>query len=163
MKLVLMIGAALVFAGLLIWISLTARKLADNMSLLRNKIDEQKSALTNLAILTQESERAEEILVKLKLLLPNTDQLLFVSSELETFAKTSALDQSFSFGAESPASESQPKAIGVNIVLSGGIRNFVEYLRKIENVPYVLNLTEIEISGQGVKYQINAAGKIYIQ
>lgn len=155
-----------VFATMLAWLLIFSSRRANRASSARQRINEQTRLVGRLADLKREYERAQEILPRLKLLLPDTEQLLEVSGEIEALAASHGLEApSFTFGSEFPPTATEPRAVSINISLNTSLNSFFEYLKLIEALPYTIKFTEIELlkRDRSEIHQINATGKIYIR
>lgn len=152
---------SLFLAGVLVWLLGFDNNLAKHIVELKTQLELQNQTIANLARLKQEQQRALALEKRLQFIVPDTNRLLTVSSELEDIADTFALDQNFAFGQESAATPQEPKAVGVNLSLGGALLSFLSYLKEMERLPYVLTFSQIEVNFTGVEYQINTAGKIY--
>jgi len=162
-KVGLPIGLAAALVAALLWLSLFNKSLVEQITTLKIKIDRHNREIANLSLLKQASQQAVELEPKLNALLPDTERLLSVSAELDNLAGAMQLSQKFTFGNELPATDAEPKAVGFNLFLSGDIIKMLEYLKRIEALPYVVKLGQIDINHIAGVYQMNASGKIYSQ
>jgi Tfp pilus assembly protein PilO len=159
----LLVILILLLTGFLIWLLFYNQRLASKILELKEEIGRLNYAIGSLVDLKRDSPKATELISKLSLILPDTEGLLEISSELEEISRSLGLNQNFAFGSTAPATEAEPKSVGFSLSLTGDPAKFVQYFKQIEDLPYILNFNQIDISlTQGI-YQFNSSGKIYSQ
>lgn len=152
-----------VLSAILGWLIFWSDKLALSVQDWRQKIVVQRQAIDQLSGLKRDKERADALLPRLKLMLPDTERVLDISGEIETLAKNQGLPiPSFSFGNTSQATAQEPASIGFSLGISGPLDGIAAYIKALEALPYTVNLTDMEFTRRDSHtYQLNAAGRIY--
>jgi len=147
------------------WLIFWSHKLALSAQDWRQKIAEQRQVIDQLSGLKRDKQRADELLPRLKLMLPDTERVLDISGEIETLAKNQGLPApSFSFGNTFPATAEEPAAIGFSLASEGPLDAILGYIKALEALPYTVNLSDMELTRRDSRaYRLNAAGKIYTQ
>lgn len=154
-------GLSLLLIAVLVWLLFLDTRLTKGILDLKSHLDLRNQEVASLSRLKQERQRAEVLEQKLERIVPDTERLLSVNSDLDAIAGETGMQQSFAFGQETPATAQEPKAVAVNLSLVGTLSQFLSHLGRLEALPYVLNLNQIEILFITPNYQINASGKIY--
>ncbi len=107
-------------------------------------------------------KRADALMLHMRNLLPNKDQLIDFPRELQRAAKNYAVDVGFSFGAESPASEKGPGIIKFTLTASGAYDNIVDFLKIIETHRYLISLDSVDVHRSSKEdYSLLTSGQIY--
>jgi len=122
------------------------------------------SSVSQLAGLKRDSVVADALLPRISQMLPNEDQLLFISNELTGLAVEKGLEAAFNFGNPLPSSSaSAPGAIAFTMSLEGTFRNFVDYLIALAKLPYVVQLSNFDIQQVANRYRFTLSGVIFTQ
>jgi hypothetical protein len=162
----LMIWVALVLAltGSLWWTGNLIEKSLKRVLATRQEIVVVQKTLETFADLKTQKLKAEAYKDKLNLLFPTRTQLLQVLAFLEDRAVFYRFQPFFSFGEETPLTPQEPAYIGFSLSLTGGLPEFVSYLAETEKAPTLISFSNLEILNKSkAAYQLNTAGKIYLQ
>lgn len=130
----------------------------------RNQIFTQSRQIENFTRLKSDYEKLESYFPKLKTVLPNREELIVLPSRFEREARVIGITQTFTFGEEVAAAPPEPQGILFSLNLTATGDDFLEYVNKINNLPYFLTLIQFEmISGQGHKNisSFSVRGKAY--
>jgi Tfp pilus assembly protein PilO len=151
-------GVALVFALSVYGVI----RIAKDISSIRKEIANLSLTVSQTAQLRAASQEVDAIFQELRRILPGTEELLFVSTELEKLAKNSGLEFGFQYG---EVNEGPPRAIFFTMSLDGPFDKIVEYLEAIRaNSPYIMEFSSVDIrSTEGGTHSAIIAGKLFIR
>lgn len=130
----------------------------------RGQIFMQLRQIENFTRLKSDYEKYQSYFPKLKNALPNREELIVLPSRLEMEARAAFVNQTFTFGQEQPATETEPQSILFSLNLTATDFQFLDYLTRINDLPYFLAFTQFDIiSSQGHKNVSNFSikGKVY--
>jgi hypothetical protein len=101
-------------------------------------------------------------LTALNKILPTSDELIFVSEELERYAKNFNLGFNFQYGS---LEEGPPKAKYFTLYLEGSLEDITKFLEGMnKNFPWIVEILNIDIRGLSSEgYSIVLSGKIFIR
>jgi Tfp pilus assembly protein PilO len=128
----------------------------------KQEMERLAAVVSQISMLRDSSSAAEAALTELRRILPGTDQLLFISTELETLARTSNLQFGFQYGA---VEEGPPRAILFTMSLEGPLPQVARYLEALTtDLPYIMQFGNLEITGTAEgTYRAIASGKMFIR
>lgn len=130
----------------------------------RSQIFIQSRQIENYTRLKSDYEKYQSYFPKLKSALPNREELIVLPSRFDSEAKAAAVNQTFTFGEETPAAETDPPAMAFSLNLTATDFQFLDYLERIINLPYFVTFNQFEmISSEGHKNisQFSIKGKVY--
>ena len=130
----------------------------------RSQIFTQSRQIENFTRLKSDYEKYQTYFPKLRSALPSREELIVLPSQFETEARAAGVNQTFTFGQEVAAAGTEPQGIlfSLNLTASGFL--FLDYLTRINNLPYFLTFTQFDIiSSQGHRNisQFSIKGKVY--
>jgi Tfp pilus assembly protein PilO len=122
----------------------------------------QAQSILVLSDLKKEAIQAQSDLALLQSALPTRDQLISLPRELEQLAKTHTVDLGFSFGSESPSTETQPGSIRFTMSLGGSLDDLLNFMRAFETNKYFINLSSVDLSRrEGTRFSLGTSGEIF--
>jgi Tfp pilus assembly protein PilO len=130
----------------------------------RSQIFTQSRQIENYTRLKSDYEKYQTYFPKLKSALPSREELIVLPSQFETEAGAAFVNQTFTFGEEVDGAEIEPKGILFSLNLTASGSQFLDYLGRINDLPYFLTFTQFDmISGQGHRNtsQFSIKGKVY--
>jgi Tfp pilus assembly protein PilO len=130
----------------------------------RGQIFTQSRQIENYTRLKSDYEKYQSYFPKLKSALPSREELIVLPSRFETEARAAAVSQTFIFGEEVAAVGTEPQGILFSLNLTATGFRFLDYLDRINNLPYFLTFTQFDmISSQGHRNtsQFSIKGKVY--
>jgi hypothetical protein len=137
-------------------------RVTDDIVVLRNEIAGLSLAIARMVELRAEAEDAETLLAELKRMVPDTEQLLFVSTHFETLALRFGLSFGFNYGG---VDEGPPRAILFTMSLTGELAQIMRYINAMRaDTPYIMEISNIDISvEEGGAYIAVIAGRLFIR
>ncbi len=158
--------AGLIMLGVLgmFYFSRDIKKSVIESILKRNQIFAQSRQIENFTRLKKDYEKYQNYFPKLETALPSHDELIILPSRLEMEARLLGISQAFAFGPETPAAETEPQGILFTLTLSATDDQFLEYLKRTNDMPYFLSFAQFEMSsgqGHGNVSQFLIKGKAY--
>ncbi len=134
-------------------------------SIERQRLDlfARSQVLDSLLSLKSDSEKARELLGPLQDSLPAKDELIGFSRELEGLANNNQLDFSLRFGAELPATPTEPGVNSFTITGGGSYENFIRFLRGVENSGYFVSFDFFDLTRSARGHEIVIRGKVFFQ
>lgn len=154
------IGFAIVFIfGITIH---SVRRAADDIALLRNEMEILSRAVAQTAELSADEREAEAILEKLAHILPGVEELLLVSTSLETLALRFNLGFGFQYG---EINEGPPRSIFFTMSLNGGFSQITEYVEALyEETVHIISISSLEIGvDDDGAHRAIISGKLFIR
>lgn len=149
---------ALALAALIYMTGNTVREIAA----LRSEIARLSLAIAQMAELSVVAQDAGVIMEELKHVLPDTEQLLFVSTRLEEQAVAADLGFGFQYGA---VDEGPPAAILFTMSLTGQFVQIIQYIEAMRvNLPYIVEISSIESRvAEGGAHSAIVSGRLFIR
>lgn len=128
----------------------------------KREIETLSLIASQVATLRETSRPADEALGKLREMLPDTEKLLFISSELESMATRFGLDFFFQYGS---VDEGPPRSILFTMSVSGTSAGLLAYLDALGKEPtYRIRVMNADFSrAEAGKYRGVMTGNIYIR
>lgn len=130
---------------------------------LRSEVAALSAMSSQLTALSQDSKKAESILPQLRRMLPDSDQLLFASSEFSELARRLGVEFGFQFGNIHGGDAYQN--ISFTMTLGGTFPQLTRYLEKLGELPYFIKISKIDLStGAGAEvFRATMSGIIFIK
>ena len=137
-------------------------RLSRDITEAKQEIETLSLAVSQVTLLRYTSSAADAAATALQRILPGTDQLLFISTELETLAVQSNLQFGFQYGA---VEEGQPRAILFTMSLEGPILGVARYLEALATEsPHIMQFANVDVMGApGGGHRAIVSGKIFIR
>ena len=154
------LGLIVLLGAVLIWIGNDISKKAGNINQLQNEISLKTKANESLAVLRQDSAKAQSYEAALNNTLPSRDQLLGLRRELENMASQSKIDFSINLGKEEPQG-AQGGAIGIGAVMAGGFEQVSNFLKTLENSRYLLKFDNFDLTREEGKFRMRLNGQVF--
>jgi len=117
---------------------------------LENKTVRQK----NLNTLNEKLKMIEPELQKFNQIFINKNRELEFITTLENIANKNQLSQKINFDPNNAVLEQDHQMITINLALTGNFNNLMNYLQDIEELPYYVNINQINIS---TGYNVNTS------
>jgi len=124
---------------------------------------ERIQSIESLTSLQANSKKSEELFNKLSESLPEKDQLIGFSKELEGYAKSNNLDFGFSFGNEVEGTDSAPGINSFVLTSKGTYSDFVKFLRQIEDSKYFVGFNSFDLNKNENDFNIIIRGEVFSQ
>lgn len=159
-------GAAAGAVILIIFLLLLGNDLSRRVSLIqteRQQLAARLQSIESLISLRSGSDRAAKQQAILEKALPNKDQLIGFSKELEQLAKSNQLGFGFSFESETAGTETAPGKNNFTMTLGGSYPNVIRFLKATENSKYYITLNLVEINLKEKEYQTVMKGQVFSQ
>ena len=102
----------------------------------------------------------------IKKTLPNEAELVEFIQTIEVIAKTHATNHQLKFSVKSPQGLTGEKFIPFIIELSTNIENTLEFLKKLEKLPYIVELTSLEtekFEGSNSILKVTITSRVYVR
>lgn len=127
----------------------------------RQEIETLSLVVAQAVELREASGVADAAFAELQKILPDTDRLLFVSTELEAHARAHGMLFGFHYGA---VHEGPPRAIFFTMSLEGSLYSLMGYLGALtRELPYIMHVLNIDVAmvtdGQ---FRAVISGKLFI-
>ncbi|MCL5017103.1 MAG: hypothetical protein M1155_00345 [Patescibacteria group bacterium] len=123
----------------------------------------KSSALSSLASLRGDFEKAKPYLTLLENILPPRDQLLIFSNELEGLAKQNNLGFGFTYGEEKQSSGNVPGSLAFKISLTGSYSGITNFLKSLETERYFIDIVNVDESRKGDDFSAIINGKVFVR
>jgi len=117
----------LALATLLLFLGFDISRRTDTIVRQRQDLASRSQALSSLALLRSEAERANKIKEAIQDFLPTGDQLIVFPKSLESSAKNNQLSFGFTFNSEIAGSVSEPAINNFTLVTHGLYGNFLNF------------------------------------
>ncbi len=128
----------------------------------KNEVALRAQTIELLTGANNDLKRADLLMLNMRNLLPNKDELIDFPRELQRSAKNFVVDVGFAFGAESPASDKGPGIIKFTLTASGAYDNIVDFVKTIEAHRYLISLDSVDIHRSAKdNYSLLTSGQIY--
>lgn len=145
-KVSIAIGITLILLGVNTWLMHDTTTRAESLTALQSEEKKRREIIESLARLKRESVEAQAYLPALRNLIPNEDQALTLQRDIRALAQKHALAFTFSFGAATPATETEPGSLGIQFTANGIFDNFLEFMREVEALPYILSIESTDLN-----------------
>jgi hypothetical protein len=152
LAIILIFGAAIYGVG----------RVTNDIVSLRSEIAALSLAIAQMVELRAAAEDAEILIAELKRVVPDTEQLLFVSTNFEELALRFGLSFGFNYGG---VDEGPPRAILFTMSLTGELVQIMRYINAMHaDTPYIMEISNIDVSvGEGGVHTAVVAGKLFIR
>lgn len=135
-------------------------KLSDQIYKLRKDINFGLQAADSLPVLRQDYEQTKIYLSEIGSILPNKNELLGFSKDLNTMAKQNQINLNLNIGQESPRNAKKPVEIDLSVAGQGTFENLLSFLKTVENSRYFIKFNNFDFQQDGQKSSLNLSGKI---
>jgi Tfp pilus assembly protein PilO len=157
------LAGILALAALLFFIYTNIQDMVSKISQERTTLISKSNALSSLASLQGDFEKAKPYLSLLENILPQRDQLLIFSNELEGMAKQNSLDFGFTYGEEKPSTEFMPGSLAFKISLTGSYDGITNFLKSLETERYFIDIASVDESKKGDDFSAVINGKVFVR
>lgn len=137
-------------------------RVSGDIAAAKQEIETLSLVVSQIAALRDTSNAADAAMHELQRILPGTDQLLFISTELEALASRFTIQFGFQYGA---TDEGPPRAILFTMSLEGPLLEVARYIEALATeFPYIMQISNLDVVGtQGGGYRAILAGRIFIR
>ena len=159
-------GSTAAIAVLVILLLLLGSDISKRASAIRNERQGSAfrlQAVESLVLLRSGAGQAEKQKIILEDSLPDKDQLVGFSKQLESIAKNHQLGFGFSFESETAGSETAPGTNNFTMTLGGAYQNFLRFLKAVEDSKYFVAFDFFDINLKDKEYQIIIKGRVFSQ
>ena len=137
---------------------------ADQIGRAKIEINAKNRSLEILTILQSDSQKAAAYSNQIDSLLITKDQLINSKRELNALAQENGMNLNLEFRDESPPTENELRK--TNVVLNinsqtGGLMNFANFLKALENSKYFLKFTNADLNTEGARLSGTLNGQIF--
>lgn len=153
----------LALAALLFFIYTNIQDSVLKISQERSALVSKSNALSSLASLRGEFEKAKPYFSLLENILPPRDQLLVFSKELEGLAKKNNLNFGFTYGEEKLSTDKEPGYIAFRISVTGGYAGLTNFLKSLEIERYFIDISTVDASKKGDDFSAIINGKVFVR
>lgn len=161
-QLIIALVGIVIIATIIIILNSDINKRMQRIELRQKESLLQTQAILILSELKKESEIAKTNYALIETALPTRDQLISLPRELEQLAKKTSVDLGFSFGSETPSTDSQPGSIRFTMSLGGAMNDLLNFLKVFETNKYYINLSSVDISKkEGDRFSLGTTGEIF--
>lgn len=115
------------------------------------------------ASLKADAGRARVERVFLENILPQQDGLINFPRDISALAKQNNVESAFQFGGQVTGNETTPGYINFNLVVSGALNNWLQFLETLEKSRYLISFDSFNIAADNKKYRFNVNGKVFSQ
>lgn len=153
----------LALAALLFFTYASIQDLVTKIDQERSALASKSNALSSLASLRGDFEKAKPYLSLLENILPPRDQLLVFSNELEGLAQKNNLQFGFTYGEEKPSTITVPGSLAFKISLTGNYDGITAFLKALENERYFIDISNVDDSRKGDDFSAIINGKVFVR
>lgn len=152
------------FIFLLVLINGDLNKRREDIVEHKREINSRTMAVSLLADLKKDAEKASPLISVLENRLPTRDELILFPRELTRLANDNNIELGFAFGSESPGSDEEPGVVGFTLSLSGEYDNLAKFLSDIEKSRYYIRITTADLTRKsGEIFGLITSGEVYIR
>lgn len=147
---------------LMVLIGSKTKQLAQIKQQIAVKTSDDQNLQSSIDYLNQNQKQLEDIVNTL----PNESRLVEFIDTIESVSGENASNSSLEFSAIAPTSLAQDKYLPFVINLVTDLPNFQEYLKKIEKLPYVIEITSIQAKttdSSGKLWEFTIAARVFVQ
>jgi Tfp pilus assembly protein PilO len=152
-----------VLAVLLFFVYSNIQDSVSKIKIERNALASKSGALSSLASLQEDFEKAKPYLTLLENILPPRDQLLVFSNELSGIAKQNGLDFGFTYGEEKASTDTTPGSLNFKISVNGSYNGIAGFLRALETERYFIDIASVDESVKGDGFSAIINGKVFVR
>ncbi|MBI5466121.1 MAG: type 4a pilus biogenesis protein PilO [Candidatus Kerfeldbacteria bacterium] len=157
----------LVIGGLVLsYLSGRLNRMSDEMSKQRTLMEVLTTRENITASLRAEAQILVDDLKIIRQAVPSSDDLTSVVSSLESAAAQNNLVQVLNFASLSEGATGIVP-LGFQASLTGNLDNFTAYLGKLEKLPYVIQIQNVDLTGGSQGYaaqgQFQLSGRVYVR
>lgn len=145
LKLVLMIGAFVILAVVLIICNKTVAKDTDKIQTIRGAIQNTTSQTDIFASLVKDYQTLSPYLESVKAMLPTRDKLIDFSQALSEVAENNNLEFGFIF--EDSPDANNISQVYFSMTLKGEYSDFINFIENLKKMPYFIDLDSFDLSG----------------
>jgi Tfp pilus assembly protein PilO len=127
----------------------------------RQELASRLRAFESLTALRSGSEEAKQFAAALEKSLPERDELIAFSKDLENLSKNNQLSFEFQFESEAPSEAGLPGSNNFILLADGSYANFVRFLKNVEESGYFVSFSLIDLAQRDKNFQIRANGKVF--
>ena len=158
------LGLTAVLLIAIIILTNNSSKKAEEIGRAKIEINAKNRALEILTILQSDSQKAAVYSNQIDSLLITKDQLINSKRDLSALAQENGMNLNLEFRDESPPTENELRK--TNVVLNinsqtGGLMNFVNFLKALESSKYFLKFTNADLNMEGGRLSGTLNGQIF--
>lgn len=158
------LGIILVLTVVVIFLNRDINKRVKSINQSKQALIIRDQQLGTLSTTTSQIERANEAFVVLESMLPMRDDLISFPGYIASTATDLELTHTFAFGTEEKSNGNEAGSIQFRLSVTGTLPRATEFLKKIEEHPYIIRLGDLDIQQiDGETFQITVPGVIYTQ
>ena len=132
--------------------------------LLREQLAQRAAALQSLSVLKADyNSKAKNYLSVLYNIVPQKDQLINLSKELQSLTSQSKLNYGFSFIEEAAPTDRNLGWIKFRLNLSGGFEELLESVKALQGFHYLTALDNLSLNRQGANSQMVVNGRVFFR
>ncbi len=135
----------------------------DAIAGMRRNLAATQIAFNQLSTLRSEQQRAEPYLRQLRIVFPDEEALFTLTGSLQDAAEKNRVRQNFAFGSVYQGDANSQKNIGFTLTAQATLGDFVSYLRALEQMPFFIDVGNIEVNKTDQGYQFNTLGRIILR
>lgn len=144
----------------LVYLSIDISSSVKKIEGLRSDLAFNHRITQSLFNLKSDLKSVQPYLGTLENILPNRDQLIKFSGDINALSSQSAISATSEFSSESKDSEGLA-SIGVNMMVEGGFNNFINYLKALENSRYSIKIDVVDFYKNADKIKAQMSGKVF--
>ncbi len=134
-----------ILVGLIVYLASDIENKSNLIFLKRSDIASRLREIRDFSRLKESATVAEPLKNKLDKVLPKRDYLFTLPREFEKIASQEHLGFKFNFAEESKPNPNQPSQIKFLMTLQGKYKDVLNFLSDIENGPYFVNFTNLDM------------------
>lgn len=154
-------GLSVVLIIVHIFVNFDINDRVSSISVLRGESAAQSRTIESLVRLKDATERAAGYEPALDSLLPDQERLLDLRADVRKVAEEQGIEVNFSFGQQTPPTETVPGFTVFQMTVSGEESRFVPFLRGIESHEHFISFDSIDLTENGDKFSANLGGRVF--
>lgn len=163
LKLGIGLAVVLILATLMFLLSFDISRRVRQIQNQRSEMVFRTQTIDALASLKSDFAKAKPYFSFLENILPQKDQLITFSKDLETLARQNKIDLGFSFGSEAPSSETEPGSLSFTLTAAGTFSDLLGFFKDINKSRYFVNFISIDLNKRDTVYTGNLSGRVFSQ
>ena len=162
------VSIALGFVGVLvigiILFGLNIKSSTKKIAAARGELAVRTISLRSLASLRADyANKAQSYLNVLYNVIPQKDELIDLSKDIQAIASADNLEYGFTFVGETQPTEADLGFVKFNLKLGGDLTGLLNFLKNIDYFRYLIDVGSVSINREGSLMRMNLAGSVYFR
>ncbi|MEK7464298.1 MAG: type 4a pilus biogenesis protein PilO, partial [Patescibacteria group bacterium] len=139
-------GVMLILGGILLFFGFSISSLSVKISSMRQEFAMRSASLESIAALRSQYKSAQGYLGVLHNVVPQKDQLIDLSKDIQEVARRGKLEYGFSFINETPRTETNLGSVNFSLSLVGDLTSLINFVKDMRSFKYINSLDSISVT-----------------